>query len=103
MMGRLLASRSSMVVRLAGSALAARTVLHAEPVHLVCSDYLLPDTDGISLLREVGERWPLVHRVLMSGHAEPDWVADLPYLVLHKGMASPTAVRDLLVLMARAG
>ncbi len=103
MMGRLLAGRSNILVRQARSAIAARTILTSEPVHLVCSDYELgaPQT-GIDLLAEVGEKWPLTHRVLMTGHARLEWVTELPYLVIAKGVASPMAVRDLLVLLARA-
>jgi len=38
---------------------------------IVLIDYRLGDTDGLAALRHFGERFPLVARVLISGHEDP--------------------------------
>lgn len=51
----------------AGSAeQALATLAHAE-IDLVIADWKLPRSDGLALLETVGQRWPTVARVLLSG------------------------------------
>jgi two-component system NtrC family sensor kinase len=54
----------------ASDAAAAVQVLHAQPVHVVVSDFRMPGKSGIELLREVKDRWPRVQRVLLTGQAD---------------------------------
>lgn len=48
------------------SALAGLRALEEQPFDLVLSEYLLPDRDGVSFLREVACRAPAVVRVLFK-------------------------------------
>jgi two-component system nitrogen regulation response regulator NtrX len=52
-----------------GSAREAVAALEEEPADAVLLDVKLPDRDGISLLRELQERWPGMPVVMISGHA----------------------------------
>jgi CheY-like chemotaxis protein len=45
----------------------ALSLLSSRPFDAVVSDFHMPGRDGLSLLREVAERWPAVKRVLHSG------------------------------------
>ncbi len=54
----------------ANCGLEAITVLEAEPVPLVISDYRMPGMTGVELLREVRQRWPNTIRIILSGYSE---------------------------------
>jgi DNA-binding NtrC family response regulator len=56
------------------NARAAILALEARPVSLVISDLDMPERDGLSLLGEVGRRWPKLGRVLWTGHANSDLI-----------------------------
>ncbi len=49
---------------------AAMSVLSAEPVQVVVSDYRMPGMSGVEFLRAVKDRWPRVQRVLLTGQAD---------------------------------
>jgi two-component system NtrC family sensor kinase len=48
---------------------AALEILAREPVQVVVSDYRMPGTSGVELLRMVKDRWPRIQRILLTGHA----------------------------------
>jgi two-component system, probable response regulator PhcQ len=48
----------------------ALEILKTRNVDLVVSDHLMPAMDGLTLLRQVKERYPKVIRVLLTGHAD---------------------------------
>lgn len=54
----------------AHSAEEALRVLERETVDLVISDHMMPRTNGLQLLTEVGERHPRVGRLLVTGWPE---------------------------------
>ena len=54
----------------ANSGAEALTLLEADPVPLVISDYRMPGMTGVELLREVRERWPSTLRIILSGYSE---------------------------------
>ena len=60
--------RKDLVVRVAGSALAALEELSREPVDILLTDYSMPVMNGIQLLITIAERWPRIHRIIVSGH-----------------------------------
>jgi CheY-like chemotaxis protein len=64
------AFRKELVVRVAGSGLAALEELSREPVDILLTDFGMPLMDGIALLITVAERWPSIHRVIVSGHCD---------------------------------
>jgi CheY-like chemotaxis protein len=51
---------------------------HDKPVDLLLTDIDMPGMGGVSLSREVRERWPETKVVFMSGEATPDNVAVSP-------------------------
>ena len=65
-------SRRGHRVRTADSAAAARRILQEDEVAVLISDQRLgsPDPDGVDLLTQVRQRWPLVERVLLTGFAD---------------------------------
>lgn len=69
-LGRLLAQVAEVTSAL--DAAEALTLLAARPFDAVVSDFHMPTRDGLSLLREVAERWPQVKRVLHSGAMPPE-------------------------------
>lgn len=46
---------------------AALAILAGEPVDLVISDIVMPETDGIELVREIRAKYPAVKIISMSG------------------------------------
>ena len=52
--------------REAGSGVEALKALEADPVPLVVSDLRMPQMDGVSLLRQVAQRWPDTAVVMVS-------------------------------------
>jgi CheY-like chemotaxis protein len=54
----------------ANSASTALALLEATPVQLIISDYRMPGTTGIELLREVRKRWPATLRIILSGYSD---------------------------------
>ena len=45
----------------------AFSLLKENPVHVVVSDYHMPDMDGINFLSEVSKRWPDTVRIMLTG------------------------------------
>ena len=66
---------------------------HDKPVNLLLTDIDMPGMDGVSLSREVRERWPETKVVFMSGGATPDSVGGEPFL------SKPFALRELVALV----
>jgi two-component system cell cycle sensor histidine kinase/response regulator CckA len=66
---------------------------HCKPVDLLLTDVDMPGMDGVSLSREVRERWPETKVVFMSGGATPDSVGGEPFL------SKPFALRELMTLV----
>lgn len=40
------------------------------PIHLVISDYRMPEMDGVEFLQTVCQRWPETVRIVLSGYAD---------------------------------
>ena len=66
---------------------------HDKPVDLLLTDIDMPGMDGVSLSREVRERWPETKVVFMSGGATADSVGGEPFL------SKPFALRELVGLV----
>ena len=67
--------RQGMMVHTANSGVQGLLFLEKEQVDLVLSDQIMPGLTGAQLLAEVAHRWPDTERILMSGHCDPDIVA----------------------------
>lgn len=63
-------------VRIADSAATALRVLESEPVDLVIADMHMPQLDGARFLAQVRERWPQTVRILLTGQADPELIAE---------------------------
>jgi len=48
----------------------------SEPIHVVVSDYKMPEMDGIEFLKQVRERWSDTVRIVLSGYADTASVVD---------------------------
>ncbi|MGH7436522.1 MAG: sigma-54-dependent transcriptional regulator, partial [Polyangiaceae bacterium] len=46
----------------------ALACIDARPVDVVLTDLRMPDMDGLTLLKEVGRRWPAVPVILLTAH-----------------------------------
>ena len=58
------------------SAEEALEILERETVHVVASDFRMPGTSGVDLLREVKQRFPNTVRVILSGYADGHVIVD---------------------------
>jgi putative two-component system response regulator len=54
------------------SPLKAIEAIQNEHVHVVVADYMMPELDGISFLKQVREIRPLTTRILLTGYADKD-------------------------------
>jgi DNA-binding NtrC family response regulator len=51
---------------------AALDVLTAEHAHVVVADFMMPEMDGITFLKQVREVRPMTTRILLTGYADKD-------------------------------
>ena len=70
------------------------------------TDFLLPDGNGVNLLREVAQRWPRCRRVLVSAHLDHTQfqgaqAAGLVHALLHKPWGRDELLHTLQGLDAR--
>ena len=54
------------------SPVAALEALHVEPVDVIVADFMMPELDGISFLREARAIRPLATRILLTGYADKE-------------------------------
>ena len=54
------------------SAQKALEFIQDNPIHLVISDYLMPEMDGVSFLAKVRELKPEVPRIILTGYADKE-------------------------------
>lgn len=54
------------------SPLIALDELEAEPVNVVIADFMMPDMDGITFLRQVRDTKPQATRILLTGYADKE-------------------------------
>ena len=58
--------------REAGSGVEALRLMEAEPVPLVISDLRMPEMDGVTLLKQLVQRWPATAVIMVTAVAEVD-------------------------------
>lgn len=70
-------------------------------VDVIVSDILMPEMDGVELLRRVRERFPSVTRIAMSGQSSAKF-STLATLTVHQYLSKPCAVEDLKAVINQA-
>jgi two-component system, NtrC family, nitrogen regulation response regulator NtrX len=89
-------------VTTAADAAEARKVRSEQEFDLVLLDIWMPDTDGISLLREWAEQAPLGPVVMMSGHGTVDAAVEATRLGAIDFVEKPVSLATLLKTVERA-
>ena len=90
-------------VRLAGSAGEARLIRNRVRPDLVLLDIWMPDTDGISLLKEwVGNGQLTMPVVMMSGHGTIDTAVEATRIGAYAFLEKPIALQKLLATVGQA-
>lgn len=54
----------------AASAHEALAILEETPVDIVVTDIAMPEMDGLAMLQVIGERWPHIKSILLTGHSD---------------------------------
>ena len=75
---------------------------HEGPWHLVISDLKMPHMDGLTLLKEVKARDPLVEAIVLTGHADTGSAVEALGLGAFGYLTKPVNPRELLHNVARA-
>ena len=83
------------------SADAALEVLGRETVGLILLDIKMPGKDGMSLLKEVKERWPHIAVIVMSGYATNETVELVSRTEAATFIAKPFTPVELLEAVAK--
>jgi DNA-binding NtrC family response regulator len=90
-------------VRVAESACEARKARGARPPDLVLLDIWMPDTDGVSLLKEwAAEGFLTMPVVMMSGHGTIDTAVEATRIGAVDFLEKPIALQKLLVTVQKA-
>jgi DNA-binding NtrC family response regulator len=84
------------------SAAEVRAAAETQPPHLAICDYLMPECDGIELLRELKGRFPRLRSVLLTGEGfSPAIVKGIEEGVFELYFAKPWNLKDLEEAMQR--
>lgn len=75
----------------------ALQIMREHSIHLVLSDYLMPNMVGTALLAKIAIKWPETQRLIISGHSDYDTVLKaIQTGVVHKFLAKPWSNNELL-------
>ena len=74
---------------------AAMESFETESPDIVISDYIMPGTDGMELLRQAGKLYPEALRVLITGHPSPDLVREVQQAGVDEFILKPFSVEEL--------
>ncbi len=66
--------RENYELHFARNGVEALKILANQPVHLIISDFMMPQMNGSELLAQVRERWPETIRIMLTGHANTEAV-----------------------------
>ncbi|WP_347988560.1 sigma-54 dependent transcriptional regulator [Methylomonas sp. AM2-LC] len=90
-------------VAMAQNASEARALKNQRPPHLILLDIWMPDSDGITLLREwVAEDDALCPVIMMSGHASVESAVEATRLGAYDFLEKPLSLAKLLLIVERA-
>lgn len=66
--------RENYELHFAGSGREALSILGAQQIHLIISDFQMPEMNGSELLAQVRKRWPDTIRIMLTGNANTEAV-----------------------------
>lgn len=66
--------RENYQLHFARNGVEAIKILASQNIHLIISDFMMPEMNGSELLAQVRERWPATIRIMLTGHANTDAV-----------------------------
>lgn len=90
-------------VYVAANSAEARLALTSITPDLILLDIWMPDTDGMTLLKEWASQGPLpCPIVMMSGHANIDMAVEATKIGAYTFLEKPTSMRDLLETVSNA-
>src|SRR5262245_61574961 len=95
-------TRENFLTSEASDGASAATVLAREPVDLVLLDLKLPDTDGLTLLRQFQERAPELPVVIMTAHSSVDTAVEAMKRGAHDYLTKPFNLDELVLSVRRA-
>jgi len=82
------------------SAIEALEYIKKGLVHLVISDYLMPEMDGITFLSKVREVKPEVPRIILTGYADKEnAIKAINHVGLFQYIEKPWSNDDLLIIL----
>jgi DNA-binding NtrC family response regulator len=88
-------------VILARSADAALEAIRRETIGMILLDIKMPGEDGLSMLREVKDKWPNIPVIVMSGYATPEMVEQVSRTEAATFIAKPFTPDELVEAVAR--
>jgi DNA-binding NtrC family response regulator len=88
-------------VVVARSADAALEVIHRESVGMILLDIKMPGKDGMSMLKEVKEKWPSIPVIIMSGYATMEMVENVSRTQAATFIAKPFTPDELVEAVAK--
>ncbi len=86
---------------LASSADAALEVIRRETIGMILLDIKMPSKDGMSLLREVKEKWSNIPVIVMSGYATKEMVEQVSRTEAATFIEKPFTPDELVEAVAR--
>jgi type II secretory ATPase GspE/PulE/Tfp pilus assembly ATPase PilB-like protein/DNA-binding NarL/FixJ family response regulator len=66
--------RENYQLHFARNGIEALKILASQDIHLIISDFMMPEMNGSELLTRVRERWPDTIRIMLTGHANTEAV-----------------------------
>lgn len=66
--------RENYQLHFARNGVEAIKILASQNIHLIISDFMMPEMNGSELLAQVRERWPATIRIMLTGHANTEAV-----------------------------
>ena len=79
----------------------ALQMLEADPPHVVLTDLLLPDSNGLDLVRQAKAQFPDVEMAIMTGYASVDTAIEAVRLQAHDYIRKPFSLADLKIVLQR--
>jgi two-component system NtrC family sensor kinase len=78
-------------------------LMSVSPVHVVISDYRMPEMNGIEFLREVRRRWPDMVRIVLTAYADVAVIiSSINEGQVHHFLLKPWTVNDLKTAISKA-